>query len=82
MPDSKPRVLTEEEREQTRRWLDNWRRVGPLLEAERMADVRALTDAEAADIACELWRLARPDAGDDGEGLLPMTRALQKLENR
>ena len=80
MPDSKLRVLTEEEREQTRQWLDNWRRLGPLLEAERTAGMRRLTDADAARIACDLWRLARPGGGDDAEGLLPMKLALRKLE--
>jgi hypothetical protein len=48
----------------TRRWLKNWERVGPMLEAERLAGLQALTDAEAARIACDLWRLARPGGGD------------------
>lgn len=73
------RPMTDEERELTRRWLKNWERVGPLLEAERLAALQALTDAEAARIACDLWRLARPGGGDDAGGLLPIKRALQKL---
>lgn len=79
MADPTLRTMTDEERELTRRWLKNWERVGPLLEAERMAGLRSLTDAEAARIACDLWRLARPGGGDDARGLLPLKRALQKL---
>lgn len=80
MADTKLHVLTEKEREQTREWLDNWRRLGPLLEAERMAGLRRLTGTDAARIAFDLWRLARPGGGDDAEGLLPMKRALRRQE--
>jgi hypothetical protein len=48
-----------------------------LLEEERAARLQALTDAEAVALALDLWQLARPDAGDNGEGLLLVTRALQ-----
>ncbi len=80
MSDSNLRALDEHEREQMRQWLANWQVAGPLLEQERTERVRALTDADAARMALDLWEFARPNAGDDGEGLLPMTRALQKLE--
>lgn len=79
MADPAQRTMTDEERELTRRWLKNWERVGPILEAERRASLQALTDAEAARIACDLWRLARAGGGDDAGGLLPIKQALQKL---
>jgi hypothetical protein len=79
MADPAQRTMSDEERELTRRWLKNWERVGPLLEAERLAGLEALTDAEAARIACDLWQLARPGGGDDARGLLPIKRALEKL---
>lgn len=71
--------LSAEERSQMRQWLDNWRVTGPVLEQERVARIRALSDADAARMALDLWEFARPEGGDDGEGILPMRRALQKL---
>lgn len=82
MADSKLRPLDELERTQMRQWLANWQAAAPLLDQERAERIRALSDADAARIALDLWALARPDGGDDGEGLLPMTRALQNLGRR
>ena len=54
-----------------KQWLDNWARVGPILEDERWARVRALTDADAARDAIRLWELWQPDwPTDEGEELL------------
>lgn len=54
-----------------RQWLDNWKRVGPLLDAERWARLAAMTEEEgqrASRLVLELWQ---PDwHGDDGEELL------------
>jgi hypothetical protein len=62
---------TSDQREQMRQWLDNWARVGPILEAERRSRVAALTDAEAWVESQNLFRLWQPDmTGDAGEGLL------------
>jgi len=74
--------LTDREREQMRQWLATWRRAGPLLDQERAQRVGALTDTDAARMALDLWGFAQPRRGDDGEGLLPMAHALQKLGNR
>jgi hypothetical protein len=74
------RILTEDERAQMRQWLATWKQAGPLLEEERAARTRALSDAEAAAIAVDLWQLARSGGGDNGEGLLLVSRTLLKLE--
>jgi len=79
MSSSHFRPLTDDERAQMRQWLDNWRVTGELLERERVERMRALTEAEAARIACDLWLFARSGGGDDAEGLLPMKRLLSKL---
>ncbi len=71
------RPLTDDERAQGRRWLENWRIVGAILEEERAEGLRALTDADAARTAVDLWRFARPGSGDDGEGLLSMKDLLR-----
>lgn len=81
MAHSKLRALDDDEREQMRQWLANWQRAGPLLEQERTERIRALSDTDAARMALDLWHFAQPGRGDDGEGFLPMKRALQKLEN-
>ncbi len=70
MPDQALRVLTEQERELTRQWLETWRRVSPLLEAERWERVAALTANEAWIESLGLLRQWKPDmSGDAGQGL-------------
>jgi hypothetical protein len=58
-------------RDRHRLWLDTWKRVGPILEAERWERLAAMTDAagqQASQLVLELWQ---PDwHGDDGEELL------------
>lgn len=82
MANSKPRPLSEHERAQMRQWLETWKQASPLLEEERAARTRTLSDADAVAAALDLWHFARPDAGDNGEGLLLFSRALQKLGTR
>jgi hypothetical protein len=63
-----------------KRWVDNWKRVGPLLEARRTADLRRLTEGEAARIATELLWVGQPAGqGDSAAGLVAMREALRKL---
>lgn len=70
-------------RAETAQWLQNWERVGPLLEAQRVAELRQLTSADAARIAVELvWPMVPPGRGDDGAGLAPMHDALRRLAER
>jgi len=63
--------LDAESRADAKRWLENWKRVGPILEAERWERLAAMTDEEAqrsSRLVLELWQ---PDwHGDDGEELL------------
>lgn len=63
--------LDAEGRAQAKRWLDNWKRVGPILEQERWSRLAAMTEAEAqraSQLVLELWQ---PDwHGDDGEEIL------------
>ncbi len=54
-----------------KRWVANWKHVGPILEQERWDRVRALTDEDAARDALMLWQMWQPDwPTDDGEELL------------
>jgi hypothetical protein len=70
-------------RSETARWLENWARVGPHLEARRVAELRQLTDVESARIAVEwLWPMVSPGHGDDGEGLLALRDVLRRLPAR
>ena len=66
-----------------KQWVDNWARVGPILEAERLARLRQLDDAESARIARDVvWpmgTLGDHRGGDDAAGILPMKEAVRKL---
>ena len=75
-----------EVRAQMKQWLDQWARVAPILEAERLENLRALDEAEAGRISRELvWPLGTLGdhrGGDDGAGLIPVIEALRRLGNR
>ena len=66
-----PAPLDVDTRAATKRWLDTWKRVGPILEAERWERLRTMTEADAqraSQLVLELWQ---PDwHGDDGEELV------------
>ena len=67
-------------RAEMKRWLDVWKVAGPMLDAERVASLRRLTETDAARIAVELlWPMVGVGGGDSGEGLLPMRDALRRL---
>ena len=66
-----------------KRWLENWKRVGPILEAERWARVEALTDEEAARDAIRLFDLWQADwPTDEGEELLLHQRVFARPRRR
>jgi len=71
MSSDSPAPLDAETRAQLTQWLANWRRVGPLLEAERWARVRSMSDHEAQETTRRVLELWQPDwHGDDGEEIL------------
>jgi hypothetical protein len=72
-------LLDAEGRALAKRWIDNWKRVGPILERERWERVKALTDEEAAREALMLFDLWQPDwPTDEGEGLLLCQRVFAR----
>lgn len=71
--------LSDDERAQMRQWLENWKVVGPLLEAERWAKLRAMTEAEAWEATRDVVALWQPDwRGDQGEALLLQQRVFRR----
>lgn len=76
-------LLDAEGRVQAKRWLENWKRVGPILDAARWARVRALSDADAWHEASMLLQWWDPEwQGDGGEGLLRQQAVFSRLRNR
>ena len=70
-PPMPPPLLDAAGRVLAKRWLDNWKRVGPILDAERWARLAAMTDEEAQRASRCVLELWQPDwHGDDGEELL------------
>ena len=70
-PQTKEPLLDAEGRAQMKRWLENWKVVGPILEKERWDRVKAMTDEEAQRASWLVLELWQPDwHGDDGEELL------------
>lgn len=54
-----------------KQWIDNWRRVGSILDDERWARLAAMTPEEAQRTTRDLLDLWQPDwPSDDGEELL------------
>ena len=72
-----------EARARTTEWLRNWARVGPMLEARRVSELRQLTEIESARLAVDvLWPMVRPGPGDNGEGLRAIHDVLRRLAGR
>ncbi len=83
MAPTKPAALDPHEREQMRRWLDNWARVGPILERDRWNALRTMTDDEARAAARQLFELWQPDwPTDDGEGMLLHQRVFARARRQ
>jgi hypothetical protein len=49
-----------------RRWLDNWQRVGPVLDEERWARLARASDAELRVQSLDLLNLWQPGLRGDG----------------
>lgn len=72
-----------ESREQHKRWLENWKRVGPILEAERWERLRTMTAEEAQKATRDVLDLWQPDwVGDAGEELLLHQRVFARARRR
>jgi len=72
-PDSK-RTMT--------RWLQNWERVGPILQAERWTRLTTMTKEDAQRVVLSVLDLWQPDwSGDDGEELLLHQRVFARAGN-
>lgn len=73
----------EESKAATRRWLERWRTVGPLLDDERWARLQASSDAELRQHSWDLMAMWQPGSvGDDAEGLLLLQRQFARLRER
>jgi len=60
----------------TKRWLENWKRVCPLLDAERWRRLRAMGPGQRASMTLDLLSLSQPDRpGDDADALIRVQRA-------
>jgi len=76
-------ALTAEARAEMRQWVDRWKVVGPILDAERWARLRATTEDDLRRQSLDLLALWRPDvSGDDGEAIVLQQRAFALLRNR
>ena len=74
-------LLDAEGRAQAKRWLENWKVVGPILEKERWDRIGAMTDEDAARDAIHLFDLWQPDwPTDDGEELLLHQRVFTRAQ--
>ncbi|HEX5474080.1 MAG TPA: hypothetical protein VFX12_05390 [Vicinamibacterales bacterium] len=71
MKEDPPPPATSTERAQLKQWLDTWSRVGPLLEQERWARLRAMSREEIdRDVLLVLGSWQTDWTGDNGDELL------------
>ena len=66
-----------------RQWVDHWKVVGPILEAERWARLLATSEDDLRRQSLDLLALWQPGgAGDDGEGIVLQQRVFALLRDR
>ncbi len=66
-----------------RQWLDRWKVVGPLLEAERWTRLLAASDDTLRQQSLDLLALWQSGlAGDDGEAIVVQQRTFALLRDR
>jgi len=71
--------MTETEREQMKAWVENWKRVGPILEEFRRQELRELTWERGRMAADSLLQLSAQFARTrDASGMVEMQRIFQK----
>ena len=74
---------TAEARAEMRQWVDHWKVVGPILEAERWARLLATSEDDLRRQSLDLLALWQPGvAGDDGEGIVLQQRVFALLRDR
>ena len=72
---SRSSTIVDDTRAATKRWLENWKRVGPLLDAERWRRLRAMRTGQRASMALDLLSLWQPDRpGDAAAALIRVQR--------
>lgn len=75
--------MTEQQKEQTRRWLENWERVGPVLEQERIERVRKTSTPEAvAQLSGDFLWIIRTLPRRLTSGLVQQQALFRRLEKR
>jgi hypothetical protein len=73
----------EDTRAAMKRWVDNWKRVGPILDAERWSRLARMTDQQRASMTLDLLSLWQPDRpGDDAIALIRVQRAFALWRKR
>jgi hypothetical protein len=82
-PTGRPLEFSDQEKAATRRWLEQWRTVGPMLAQERWARLSARSDADLLQDSRDLLSFWRPDfTGDDGEAIVIQQRVFSRLRAR
>lgn len=82
-PIGRPSGYTDDDKAATRRWLEQWRTVGPMLAEERWARLSARCDADLLQDSRDLLAFWRPDfTGDDGEAIMIQQRVFARLRAR
>lgn len=72
-----------EAKAEMRQWLDRWKVVGPILDAERWARLLGSSDTELRKQSWELLSLWHPGvSGDDGEAIVSQQRTFALLRAR
>ena len=73
--------MDEREKQQILRYIETWRVAGPLLEEERRARLRAMTDEEAREtIAALFFGDVTPPGGRRESGLVEQQRLFRNLK--
>lgn len=76
-------IATLSEKEQMRAWVENWKRVGPELEAIKRRELRAMTEEEGTKRALRVMSArVKPRWRDSSSGLIEQQRLFRKFVGR
>ena len=77
---------TEQQREDMRRWVNNWKEVGPILEEMKTRELAAMTDADSIRafnaLDCDLNLIWRSSERVNAEGMIEQQRLFMKAHLR